>query len=571
MADPFDELARELDASGPDKRLVNTRNKLDPFDVLKTQMDAPASQMDATRYGAMHDLMVAGPLLEHGYQAGKAALGYDPSYTEKAVAANPEYRMLGGLLSNAAATGGLGATKYGAMALGGKALPFLGTLGENLGIRMGQGAASGGALGAADAYMRGENPALGGVVGGLAGGAAPALGGVVRGVVSPFNSPASPTITQRATQPGIDYLKGEGVRLSTGQSTQNPIMQSAEDILRHYPGVGGTAEDLAKRSHMDFTTAALRRAEPNLPEGTLATPEVINKTLGDLKTKLDTARNNTVLYPKQDYANDIATVRQAYRDATPLDTQTSREVNAWFDQMQRRLQQGSVPGEAYQRIRTDLRKAGEDAVKQGQTAAADAYFGMRRALDEQMNRDVHPQFAAEWRDLNRRYGNIKTIQDAMTTTTKDANRGFLSPSNLGNAIIARSGSNYARNAGPELTELARAGNAVLKPLPESGTGRQQIVAGLLAAGGGAALGGITGAQSDPENAGRAGVLGGGLGGAGGFLAAMTAGRAAISPTGQRILANRLLSSPRATSLAAGPLQQLMLPGRSPTTLRDLGE
>ena len=564
MADPFDELARELEAGGADSRLVNTRNKRDPFDVLQTQMDAPASQAEALRAGAMGDLMVVGPVLEHGYQAGKTALGYDPSYTEKAVAANPEYRMLGGVLSNAAATGGLGAAKYGAMALGGRALPFLGTLGENLGVRMGQGAASGGALGAADAYMRGENPAAGGAMGALAGGAAPAVGGVVRGVLSPFNAPAQ-TIAQRAAQPSIDTLANEGVRLSTGTTTGSRLMSSFEDILRHYPGVGGAAEDLAKRPHVDFTTAALRRVNPNIPEGTLATPEVLQRESRDLKTALDTARNNTVLYPAQDFANDLTTAQQAYRNIQPLDTQSSPNVHAWFDQMQQRLLHGSVPGEVYQRMRTDLRKNGEAAMRSGDTPAADAYFAMRNALDAQMDRNVSKQFADQWRDLNRRYGNLKTIEDAMTTTTQDANKGFIAPSRLSAAIISRSGNNYARNAGPELTDLARAGAAVLRPLPESGTGRQAIAASLMAGLGGAA-GTALGIKSDEENPARAGLAGGGIGAGAGFIGALLAGRAGLSPTGQRFLANQLLSTPRAVSLAAGPLQQLSRP-----TLRDLGE
>ncbi len=565
MADFFDEAERSL-AEGGGPRLTTTRpTKRDAFDIMEEKLNAPYSQMEATRAGAMGDLMVVGPLLEHGYQAGKTALGYDPDFTRRAVEANPDYRMLGGLISNTAATGGLGATEAGAMALGGRAIPALGRLGENLLTRMGVGATSGGTLGAADAWMRGENPAAGGAIGALAGGAAPAVGGVMRGLVSPLNSPTQ-TIAQRTTQPAIAGLTNEGVRLSAGTAAGSRGMSSLEDVLRHYPGVGGRAEDLAKQPHVDFTTAALRRVNPNLPEGTLATPEVLQRESRDLKTALDTARNNTVLYPAQDFANDLTTAQQAYRNIQPLDTQSSPNVHAWFGQMQQRLQQGSVPGEVYQRMRTDLRKNGEAAMRSGDTPAADAYFAMRNALDAQMNRNVSPQFADQWRDLNRRYGNLKTIEDAMTTTEKEGNKGFLSPARLSQAIISRSGNNYARNAGPELTDLARNGAAVLRPLPESGTGRQQIAAGLLTAGGTAALGAVGGARSDEDNPVRSGLMGGALGGAGGFVGAMLAGRAALSPTGQRILANRLLSTPRAVSLAAGPLQQLSRP-----TLRDLGE
>jgi hypothetical protein len=569
MADAFDEIARDLETSGPDQRIVDTTGqKRDVFDVLQGELAGNRGKLEATRAGAVKDLMVVGPLLEHGYQAGKTALGYDPGFTGRAVAANPDYAALGGLISNTAATGGIGATKYGAMALGGKALPFLGQLGENLLTRMGVGATSGGALGAADAYMRGESPVAGGAMGAVAGGAAPAVGGVMRGLISPFNTPTQ-TIAQRTTQPAIDTLTKEGVRLSAGDLSGNRAMKGFEDLLRHYPGVGGQAEDLGKRAHMDFTTSALRRANPNLPEGTLATPEVLNKELGALKTRLDTARNNTVLYPKHELANDLRDVQSTYARRQPVGGDPN--VNEQLAQLQKRLQQGSIPGEQYQALRTDLRLLGEKALGQGRAATpeSNAYFSMRKALDDQMERDVSPAFAAEWKDLNRRYGNLKTIEDAMTTTAQEGNKGFINPRALGQAIISRSGNQYARNAGPELTELARAGNAVLKPLPESGTGRQLIGASMVAGAGGV-MGGALGFKGSEDSPVADTASGTGKGAMNSALAALLLGRVALSQRGQQTLMNKLLSTPRAVSLAAGPLQQFALPGRSPT-LRDLGE
>src|SRR6476469_3035568 len=101
MADFFDEAERALAEKGGGTDLTTTKpGKRDAFAIMEEKLNAPYSQMEATRAGAMGDLMVVGPLLEHGYQAGKTAFGYDPSFTEKAVAANPDYKMLGGLISN---------------------------------------------------------------------------------------------------------------------------------------------------------------------------------------------------------------------------------------------------------------------------------------------------------------------------------------------------------------------------------------------------------------------------------------------------------------------------------------
>jgi hypothetical protein len=582
MADPFDELEKQYGES--DRPLLTTLRgvKGDPFAMLEAAQQQPYLGMNALTGGFLRDIPVVGPALESGAQSAAAGIRsrmYGTPYeqerqtvqdfAQRALAANPGLATAGGVAGNVAAFAPISATTIGAAALGARGLPVLGRIGENLGVRMGAGGLTGGALGAADAAVRGEDALTGATVGGLAGAAGPVAGGVMRGLVSPFN-PLQRTIGQQAGQPAIDVLQNAGVRMPAGEVTGNRALRGFEDILRNYPGVSGRAEDIFKRRDADFTTAALRYVNPTVREGTLATPEVLRRERGELQTGLNAVRNSTVLYPGQDFLNDIRAAQQNYNRLQPLPTQSSPNVAAWFDNLERRLQQGSITGDTYQQMRTDLRQLADANLGPGRVATPDsqAYLAMRGALDAQMQRNVPPDLAQQWGDLNQRYANLKTIEDAMTTTGQEANKGFLSPARLAAAVQARTGNAFARGTGAELTDLAKAGAATLRPLPESGTGRQAIAASMLAAAGGttgAALG-LGGSDQDRNavGAGTAGLIGA-------PLAALVAGRAALSGLGQRYLMNQWLSTPRAVSLAAGPLQEMFLPGRLPKTLRDLGD
>ena len=102
--------------------------------------------------------------------------------------------------------------------------------------------------------------------------------------------------------------------------------------------------------------------------------------------------------------------------------------------------------------------------------------------------------------------------------------GLISPSQLRNAVVQQDRRGYARGHG-DFSDLARAAEAIMKPLPQSGTAPRQFFQ-RLASGIGAVLGGAT-----------AGLPGA----AAGFAAPAAAGRLLMSRPVQAYLGNQALA------------------------------
>src|SRR5438270_771317 len=76
--------------------------------------------------------------------------------------------------------------------------------------------------------------------------------------------------------------------------------------------------------------------------------------------------------------------------------------------------------------------------------------------------------AAAWNEARGQWRNWKAIERASTGAGSATAEGYLSPSQLRTAVVGQGRGAYARGEG-DLAELARAGEAVLRPLPQSGT------------------------------------------------------------------------------------------------------
>ncbi len=126
--------------------------------------------------------------------------------------------------------------------------------------------------------------------------------------------------------------------------------------------------------------------------------------------------------------------------------------------------------------------------------------------------------------------NFLAIQKAATGAGENAAAGILSPSALRNAVVQQGRSSYAQGARGELGNLARAGEGILRPLPNSGTAQNIQAMGLPGLGwasAGAGLGSLAG-----------GPTGGALGAAAGTVMPGLLGMARMSRPAQNWLANQ---------------------------------
>lgn len=270
--------------------------------------------------------------------------GMDKSFAEAHPIADAVAEIGGGV----AATGGAAATATGAKLLGltGKTLPQLVT----------RGGASGAAISAADAAVRGENPLTGGAVGGVVGGAAPGVGRVVnakviepvRNMVRGFRDPAGEAERRVATALDRDIRNQD-----RGLTLQEMTDASASGQPAMLMDAGGE------------TTRALARSAANTsPEGRSTLNRAIDERFESQSPRLAEWLQSTFHYPdasaQQDALDKIARTvnRPNYAKAY------SEGSNLKFDETFEQISQAPVVQDA---IRKAMVSARNDAAKLGFT------------------------------------------------------------------------------------------------------------------------------------------------------------------------------------------------------------
>lgn len=360
------------------------------------------------------------------------------------------------------------------------------------------------------------------VAGALIGATAPAL---VRRAVTPF--PAS-----RARQAAARTMQREGVDLTGGQATGNTALRYTESELG-----GARGAQFMERQGEQFTAAALRRAGIGASR---ATPEVIDGAFRRIGNQFERLSRGNQLIPDRAFVNDLKGALKWYADRVSQPNRAPIIAN-YADEIANAVKRGGVPGEAYQslrsRIATDARGIGDPYVKL-------TLRDLAETLDDAMERSIagaNPSALGAWQEARRQYRNLLVIEKAATGAGENAALGLISPSQLRAATVNQGRRAYARGQG-DFADLARAGEATMKPLPNSGTpGRlraQTMIYGIPAA-----IGSTVGANATGD------LPGGLLGLVAGAALPMLAGRAIMAPAGRSYLSNQLWQPPVATGQA----------------------
>ncbi len=364
------------------------------------------------------------------------------------------------------------------------------------------------------------------VAGAMVGSTAPDM---LRRVVTP-----NPISADR--QQLVDTLKNEGVTsLTAGQRTGNKTLQYAESILGDAPGSGQGATKIQQRGQQQFTEAALKRAGA----GPNAMPEVLAENqirLGDEFKNL--SARNTLNYDSQ-FAGDIHNAIKDYARVPP--SQQKAIVDNYISDIAGNV--GGMSGINYQEMRSRLSRQAQ-GLKNSDPTLSDALRNIRNALDSAMGRSISPADKAAWETARRQYAGQKIIESAASRAGEATAEGQIVPSNLRNAVTAQNRGAYARGQG-DFAGLARAGSALMAPLPNSGTGQRVAIHTLatLLGGGAGTLGGPVGIP-----------IGAALAGA---TAPAAMGRVLMTPKVQGYLANQLAGKPSKEIMDATRLRGLV--------------
>lgn len=354
------------------------------------------------------------------------------------------------------------------------------------------------------------------------------LGSFAPSALSRVVTPLPATNPERMA--AVRALEAEGVPLTAGQATGSRPLQYMESVLGDVPGAGGKAAAKMLEQQRAFTAAAMKRGG-----GATADAPGMAKAFAQVGQKFDDLAASTTAQVDRQLAQEIGQIAQNYVHLTPPNTRVplfSNIVDSIIDVG--RSNGGAIAGEQYKSWRSQLARAMRGSADPEFKQAAG---GLIEALDGMMMRSAGPAGAKAWQEARSQYKNLLALERAATAAGENAAQGFISPSSLRNAVVNQGRRNYAQGKG-DLAELARAGEAVMKPLPNSGTAPRAFAQGLLS-GGGFMAGGLTG-------------------GAAGLLGPAVAGRALMSAPVQAYLKNQAV--PRMQSqfgLLAAPENQLL--------------
>lgn len=370
------------------------------------------------------------------------------------------------------------------------------------------------------------------------------LGAATPAIVAGASKLAEKAISPFKTSPeriaAANYLQQEGVPLTAGQKTGSDWLRYRESELG-----GAKAAQVMDDQARAFTDAAMRRAGGS----GLADSDNLSSLYGSLSQGFDDVSSRNALQLDRGLAQDMLGTLSEYNRVLPAE---QRQIlgNIASDIGDRiKAGNGTMTGRDYQTIRSRLTKRATN-VRGSDNELAGAYRGLRDALDSAMERSINPADAGKWGELRRQWGNLKVLEKAANGGGEDAAIGMISPARLRMAASSGRQGGYARGAG-DFDKLAKAGQALMTPLPNSGTAQRMAAQGIAAA----IMGGVGSAGAGPA----------GL--ALGLAGPAVAGKALMSGPVQRYLSNQAggQASPLAKAIATAILtgETSALAGRLP--------
>lgn len=350
------------------------------------------------------------------------------------------------------------------------------------------------------------------------------VGSYIPGAIASAKTPF-PAAPERAKH--VQTLQNEGVTaLTAGQKTGSKPLQWAESVAQDTPFAGKRAANLAEAQAEQFTSAVLRRIGENAPR---ATPEVMDRAFTRIGQTFDDLAASTYVPVRHRLVDTAKKIADNYEQTVsaagkvPLVGKIAEDLAA--------IQSTANPmltGKQYKVWRSQI-----DAAARGQRDAttAMALRDLRELLDGSVRQALKGPARNEWQRARTQYRNLLVVERAAAGAGENAAQGLLSPAAVRNAVQQQSRRAYVRGQG-DFADLARAGEAVLRPLPNSGTAPRQAVSGLMQ------LGGI----------GLGSLAGGGLAGASGAIAGLAAppllARGLMHPLTQAYLANQSAAGAR---------------------------
>lgn len=345
--------------------------------------------------------------------------------------------------------------------------------------------------------------------------AAGAVNKGVRAVLSPYGG-ADPERLKLAK-----VLDDFGVPITAGQRT-------GAEGLRRAEGATGRGQEIMAQQADDFTKAALKTVGT---DATRATPEVLASTAKRIGAVFDDVLQGVDVTPDAQAVTDFSAAMATYRQLAPKATSVPLLENI-NKELVRSFRGGApIPAQTLSTWRSSLSQLTTSADTATREAALAALEAVDNSLASTLTAAGRADDLARLTEARGQWRNYLAIQKAASRAGEERALGVISPSALRNELALQGRTAYATGRRGEIGDLARAGEAVMKPLPTVAAGGVRNVPGvsaLLSGALGSAIGGATG-------------LGGPAGAVAGMLAPSVYNAARMTAPMQAYLANQLVS------------------------------
>lgn len=298
--------------------------------------------------------------------------------------------------------------------------------------------------------------------------ATPLLAAAGRRVVTPL--PVS-----QGRQELVAAAQREGIPITPGQASGNSALRYMEGTFENLPTTAGRQAGIVDRGQRAFNRAVLSRAGI---QGDSAMPDVLAANRQRLGNEFDRLAAATTVNFDPPFVRQLGAAARQYGDKLPS------QQRPIFQNFMRDIltdpatgqARATMPGEMYQQARSDLERL-RTSYRNSDPALSDALRQLRNALDDVAGRSVPPDMRDAWHTARRQWSNQRTVERAITAGENVA-EGNISPLTLRQGVNRRDQGAYALGRG-DLAELARVGQGLMRPMPQSGTGPRNMMIGAL--------------------------------------------------------------------------------------------
>lgn len=294
----------------------------------------------------------------------------------------------------------------------------------------------------------------------------------------------------------VSTLEANGVPLTAGQKTGNKTLQWLEATAADMPLSAKSSADIKAEQG-----AALNKVFADQMGYTIQNPkglldDVEWQQIGDnFDKRYNTLTSKHSIKMDQTLGQDLVKAEQDYIASVGASDVAPIVKNKIDDVLANAVSTGSIDGQLYQNMRSRLEKAASGTKD---VEKANALRDIKSALDSAMDRSIaasgSPDDIAAWRQLNKDYGNFKTLQAAATGADAASGMGYINPQRV-RAEAVKNKKRYL-TGGNELSKVSKAASAAMKDLPNSGTAQRTQAMNLFQPSGavtGFMAGGVPGA------------------------------------------------------------------------------